>query len=77
MINSMEDKIDELADLEVERLAQVFKTTSEVLSDEEHKELDKIFRFDGITPFDKKSNDLIDLEYKETIDKEYEDAWYR
>ena len=73
----VEDMIDELVDSEIERLAQVFKTTSEVLSDEEHKELDKIFRFDGITPFDKKSNDLIDLEYKETIDKEYEDAWYR
>ena len=72
-----EDKLNVLVESEIERLAQVFKTTSEVLSDEEHKELDKIFRFDGITPFDKKSNDLIDLEYKETIDKEYEDAWYR
>ena len=66
-----DDKINSLVDSEIERLAQVFKTTSEVLSDEEHRELNKIFRFDGITPFDKKSNDLIDLEYKETINKEY------
>ena len=72
-----DDKINSLVDSEIERLAQVFKTTSEVLSEEEHKELNKIFRFDGITPFDKKSNDLIDLEYNETIYKEYEDAWYR
>ncbi len=66
-----DDKINSLVDSEIERLAQVFKTTSEVLSDEEHRVLNKIFRFDGITPFDKKSNDLIDLEYKETINKEY------
>ena len=71
-----DDKINSLVDSEIERLAQVFKTTSEVLSDEEHRELNKIFRFDGITPFDKKSNDLIDLEYKETINKEYTNEWY-
>tara|TARA_R110000765_G_C18513230_1_gene557072 strand:+ start:181 stop:294 length:114 start_codon:yes stop_codon:yes gene_type:complete len=34
-----DDKINALVDSEIERLAQVFKTTSEVLSDEEHKEL--------------------------------------
>ena len=66
-----DDKINSLVDSEIERLAQVFKTTSEVLSDKEHRVLNKIFRFDGITPFDKKSNDLIDLEYKEIINKEY------
>ena len=66
-----DDKINALVDSEIERLAQVFKTTSEVLSDEEDKELVKIFRFKGITPFDKKSNDLIDLEYKEIINRGY------
>ena len=71
-----DDKINSLVDSEIERLAQVFKTTSEVLSDKEHRVLNKIFRFDGITPFDKKSNDLIDLEYKEIINKEYTNEWY-
>ena len=65
MINSMEDKIDELADWEVERLAQVFKTRADVLTGIEYDAVLRIFLYDGITPFSKMSNDLIELEYKE------------
>ena len=66
-----DDKINSLVDSEIERLAQLFKTTSDALTGAEYDSLDRMFRYEGVTPFDKKSNDLIDLEYKETINKEY------
>ncbi len=70
-----EDKVDILVASEIERIAQLFKTTSDTLTGAEYDSLDRMFRFNGITPFDKKSNAMIDLDYKETINKEYEDAW--
>ncbi len=70
-----EDKIDTLVASEIDRVAQLFKTTSDALTGAEYDSLDRMFRFEGITPFDKKSDAMIDLEYKETINKEYEDAW--
>ncbi len=70
-----EDKVDILVASEIERIAQLFKTTSDTLTGAEYDSLDRMFRFNGITPFDKKSNAMIDLEYNETINKEYEDAW--
>tara|TARA_R100001594_G_scaffold2689_2_gene10568 strand:+ start:533 stop:751 length:219 start_codon:yes stop_codon:yes gene_type:complete len=69
-----EDKVDILVASEIERIAQLFKTTSDTLTGAEYDSLDRMFRFNGITPFDKKSNAMIDLDYKETINKEYEDA---
>ena len=69
-----EDKVDILVASEIERIAQLFKTTSDALTSLEYDSLDRMFRFNGITPFDKKSNAMIDLEYNETINKEYEDA---
>ena len=68
MINSMEDKIDKLVDWEVERLAQVFKTRADVLTGLEYDAISRIFLYDGITPFSKMSNDLIDREYKDMIE---------
>lgn len=66
-----DDKINSLVASEIERVAQLFKTTSDALTGAEYDSLDRMFRYEGVTPFDKKSNDLIDLEYKETINKEY------
>mgnify|MGYP003141931596 FL=1 len=71
-----EDKVDILVASEIERIAQLFKTTSDALTSLEYDSLDRMFRFNGITPFDKKSNAMIDLDYKETINKEYTDEWY-
>jgi hypothetical protein len=68
-----EDKVDILVASEIERIAQLFKTTSDALTSLEYDSLDRMFRFNGITPFDKKSNAMIDLDYKETINKEYTD----
>lgn len=68
----IDDRIDELVDWEVERLARVFKTTSDVLTDKEHDSLTRIFLYDGITPYDKKSNGMIDLEYKEMMETKKE-----
>jgi len=71
-----EDKVDILVASEIERIAQLFKTTSDALTSLEYDSLDRMFRFEGVTPFDKKSNAMIDLEYKETINMEYTDEWY-
>jgi len=71
-----EDKEDILVASEIERIAQLFKTTSDALTSLEYDSLDRMFRFEGVTPFDKKSNAMIDLEYKETINMEYTDEWY-
>ena len=65
MTNSMEDKIDELVDWNIENLADLFGSRADTLTSLQYSALDRIFRYDGITPFDKKSNDLIDLDYKD------------
>ena len=61
----MEDKIDELIDWNIGNLADLFGARADTLTSLQYTALDRIFRYDGITSFDKKSNALIDLEYKE------------
>ena len=53
----VEDMIDELIDYNIENLA----------------DLDRIFRYDGITPFDKMSNARIELEYNEMLENDFTD----
>jgi len=60
-----EDKIDELVDYNIENLADLLGVRADSLTGLQYTALDRIFRYDGITSFDKKSNALIDLEYKE------------
>ena len=60
-----EDKIDELVDYNIENLADLLGIRADTLTSTQYTALDRIFRYDGITSFDKKSNALIDLEYKE------------
>jgi hypothetical protein len=60
-----EDKIDELVDWNIESLADLFGVRADTLTSLQYTALDRIFRYDGITSFDKKSNALIELEYKE------------
>ena len=60
-----EDMIDELVDRNIENLADLFGSRADTLTSLQYTALDRIFRYDGIESFDKKSNALIDLEYKE------------
>ena len=60
-----EYKIDELVDYNIENLADLLGVRADSLTSLQYTALDRIFRYDGITSFDKKSNALIDLEYKE------------
>ena len=60
-----EDKIDELVDYNIENLADLLGIRADTLTSTQYTALDRIFRYDGITSFDKKSNALIDSEYKE------------
>jgi len=60
-----EDKIDELVDYNIENLADLLGVRADSLTSLQYTALDRIFRYDGITSFDKKSNALIELEYKE------------
>jgi len=60
-----EDKIDELVDYNIENLADLLGVRADSLTSLQYDALDRIFRYDGIESFDKKSNALIDLEYKE------------
>ena len=71
----VEDMIDELVDWNIENLADLFGARADTLTSLQYNALDRIFRYEGITSFDKKSNDLIDLEYKEMIEikKDWED----
>ena len=62
---TMEDKIEELIKWNIQSLADMFGSTSDKLTNRQYTALDRIFGYDGITPFDKKSNALIDLEFKE------------
>jgi hypothetical protein len=72
MTNSMEDKIEELIDWNIENLADLFGSRADTLTSLQYTAIDRIFRYDGITPFDKKSNGLVDLEYKEMIETKKE-----
>ena len=72
MTNSMEDKIEELIEWNIESLADMFGSTADTLTSLQYDSLDKLFRFQGITPFDKKSNNLIELEYKEMVETKIE-----
>ncbi len=71
----IDDRIDELVDWNIENLADLFGTRADTLTSLQYNALDRIFRYEGITSFDKKSNGLIDLEYKEMIEikKDLED----
>ena len=60
-----EDKIEELIDYNIENLADLLGVRADCLTSLQYDALDRIFRYDGIESFDKKSNALIDLEYKE------------
>ena len=60
-----EDKIEELIDYNIENLADLLGVRADSLTSLQYTALDRIFRYDGIESFDKKSNALIDLEYKE------------
>jgi len=60
-----EDKIDELVDYNIENLADLLGVRADSLTSLQYTALDRIFRYDGITSFDKKSNGLIELEYKD------------
>jgi len=61
----MEDKIEELIEWNIESLADLFGSRADTLTSLQYTALDRIFRYDGITSFDKKSNGLIELEYKD------------
>ena len=76
MTNSMEDKIEELIEWNIESIADLFGSRADTLTSLQYDALDRIFRYDGITSFDKKSNDLINLEYKEMIETK-EKSWAR
>ena len=62
-----EDMIDELIDWNIENLADLFGARADTLTSLQYDAIDRIFRYDGITPYDKKSNGMIELEYKEMM----------
>ena len=72
MTNSMEDKIEELIEWNIESLADLFGSRADTLTSLQYTALDRIFRYDGITPFDKKSNDYIKLEYEDMMETKKE-----
>ena len=72
MINRIDDRIDELVDWNIESLADMFGAKADVLNNLQYDSLTRIFLHDGITPYDKKSNGMIDLEYKEMIETKIE-----
>ena len=65
--------IDELVDWNIENLADLFGSRADTLTSLQYDALDRIFRFDGITPFDKKSNAMIELEYNEMLENDFTD----
>jgi len=69
---TMEDKIEELVEWNIESLADMFGSRADTLTSLQYSELDRIFRFQGIIPFDKKSNGMIELEYKEMVETKIE-----
>jgi|TARA_Y100000401_G_scaffold43179_1_gene32946 hypothetical protein len=72
MTNSMEDKIEELIEWNIENLADVFGARADTLTSLQYTAIDRIFRYDGIIPFEKKTNGLVDLEYKEMVETKKE-----
>jgi len=66
---TLEDKINELVEWSIKNLADVFSSNSDVLTSLQYDALDRIFRYDGIVPYNspKKSNALIELEYKNML----------
>ena len=69
----MEDKIEELIDWNIENLADLFGSRADTLTDLQYTAIDRIFRYDGITPFDKMSNARIELEYNEMLENDFTD----
>jgi|TARA_R110002020_G_scaffold34137_3_gene104201 hypothetical protein len=68
----IDDRIDELVDWNIESLADMFGAKADVLNNLQYDSLTRIFLYDGITPYDKKSNGVIDLEYKEMLETKKE-----
>ena len=68
----VEDMIEELIDWNIENLADLFGARADTLTSLQYDAIDRIFRYDGIVPFDKKTNGLIDLEYKEMMETKKE-----
>ena len=68
-----EDMIDELVDRNIENLADLFGSRADTLTSLQYTALDRIFRYDGITPFDKMSNARIELEYNEILENDFTD----
>ena len=69
----MEDKINELVEWNIENLADLFGSRADTLTSLQYTALDRIFRYDGITPFDKMSNARIELEYNEMLENDFTD----
>ena len=68
-----EDMIDELVDRNIENLADLFGSRADTLTSLQYTALVRIFRYDGITPFDKMSNARIELEYNEMLENDFTD----
>ena len=68
----MEDKIDELVDWNIENLADLFGARADTLTSLQYTAIDRIFRYEGIIPFEKKTNGLVELEYKEMVETKKE-----
>jgi hypothetical protein len=65
-----EDKINELVIWSIDSLADVFGGKADTLTSLQYNALDRIFRYDGIVPYNspKKSNAEIELEYNEMLE---------
>ena len=68
----MEDKIEELIDWNIENLADLFGARADTLTSLQYTAIDRIFRYEGIIPFEKKTNGLVELEYKEMVETKKE-----
>jgi hypothetical protein len=68
----MEDKIEELIEWNIENLADVFGARADTLTSLQYTAIDRIFRYDGVIPFEKKTNGLVELEYKEMVETKKE-----
>tara|TARA_R100000152_G_C6600983_1_gene58135 strand:+ start:86 stop:349 length:264 start_codon:yes stop_codon:yes gene_type:complete len=68
----VEDMIEELIEWNIENLADLFGARADTLTSLQYTAIDRIFRYDGIIPFEKKTNGLVDLEYKEMVETKKE-----
>ena len=68
----VEDMIEELIEWNIENLADLFCARADTLTSLQYTAIDRIFRYDGIIPFEKKTNGLVDLEYKEMVETKKE-----